>query len=109
MFESIAYAAGTTGGQNPIRAFLPLILIFVIFYFLLIRPQQKRQKQMQQMIESLKAGDEVVLASGIFGKIDRVIDQNSFLVEIASGVKVKVTKNAIGSKLTGTTEVKEEK
>jgi len=109
MFNSIAYAAGPATGQNPIGAFLPLILIFVIFYFLLIRPQQKRQKQLQQMIESLKAGDEVVLASGIFGRIDRVVDQGTFLVEIANGVKVKVTKNAIATKLSGGSEVKEEK
>jgi len=110
MFNSIAHAAGQGGGGNPIGAFLPLILIFVIFYFLLIRPQQKRQKQHQQMLESIKVGDEVILSSGIFGRIDRVVDQNSFMVEIANGVKVKITKNAIATKLTvGNTTSEKEK
>jgi preprotein translocase subunit YajC len=109
MFNSIAHAAGQGGGGNPIGAFLPLILIFVIFYFLLIRPQQKRQKQHQQMLESIKVGDEVILSSGIYGRIERVVDQNSFMVEIANGVKVKITKNAIATKVTGmnTTSEKE--
>ncbi|MGA1862436.1 preprotein translocase subunit YajC [Deferribacter thermophilus] len=107
MFESIAYAAGQQpAGQNPIAAFLPLILIFVIFYFLLIRPQQKRQKQHQQMLESLKAGDEIITSGGIYGKIDKILDQNTFLVEIANGVKIKVVKNAVASKVTGGAENK---
>ena len=107
MFESIAYAAGgAPAGQNPLAAFMPLILIFVIFYFLLIRPQQKRQKQHQQMLESLKAGDEVILSGGIYGKIDRIIDQNTFLVEIDNGVKVKVIKSAISAKVGENTENK---
>lgn len=101
MFNSIAYAADSATRQNPIVAFLPLIIIFIIFYLFLIRPQQKRQKQLQQMIESLKVGDEVILASGIYGRIERVLDQGEFLVEIANGVKVKVTKNAVASKLSG--------
>ncbi|MGA1847571.1 preprotein translocase subunit YajC [Deferribacter abyssi] len=99
MFESIAYAAGGQQAQNPIAAFLPLILIFVIFYFLLIRPQQKRQKQHQQMLESLKAGDEIITSGGIYGKIDRVLDQNTFLVEIANGIKVKLVKSAVSAKV----------
>lgn len=99
MFESIAYAAEGAAGGNPIGAFLPLILIFVIFYFLMIRPQQKRQKQHQQMVDAIKAGDEILLASGMYGRIDRVLDQNTFSVEIANGVKVKVSKNAIASKV----------
>lgn len=99
MFESIAYAAEGAAGGNPIGAFLPLILIFVIFYFLMIRPQQKRQKQHQQMVDATKAGDEILLASGMYGRVDRVLDQNTFLVEIANGVKVKVSKNAIASKV----------
>lgn len=108
MFESIAYAANGAQGQNPIAAFLPLILIFVIFYFMLIRPQQKRQKQHQQMIDSLKAGDEIITSGGIYGKIDKVIDQNTFLVEIANGVKIKVVKNAISTKVNGNMEQKKD-
>ena len=102
MFESIAYAADGAAGGNPIGAFLPLILIFVIFYFLMIRPQQKRQKQHQQMVDSIKAGDDILLASGIYGRVERVLDQNTFSVEIANGVKVKVSKNAVASKINPT-------
>ncbi len=100
MFNSLAYAAGGASGapQNPIAGFLPLILIFVIFYFLLIRPQQKKQKQHQAMLNSLMVGDEVVTGGGIYGKIDKIIDNNTFLIEIANGVKIKVTKNAIAAK-----------
>jgi preprotein translocase subunit YajC len=99
MFNSLAYAAGgAPAGQNPIASFLPLILIFVIFYFLLIRPQQKKQKQHQQMLNSLMVGDEVITGGGIYGKIDKIIDNNTFLIEIANGVKIKVTKNAIAAK-----------
>jgi preprotein translocase subunit YajC len=97
MFESIAYAQGSTPKGSPWGAFLPLIIIFVIFYFLLIMPQQKRNKKHRQLIDSLKAGDEVVTSGGIYGKIDNVIDQNTFLIEIAKGVKIKVNRNAIAT------------
>ena len=99
MFNSLAHAAGgKSAAQNPIAGFLPLILIFVIFYFLLIRPQQKKQKQHQAMLNSLMVGDEVVTGGGIYGKIDKIIDNNTFLIEIANGVKIKVTKSAIAAK-----------
>lgn len=105
MFTSIAYAADGAAPQGGgLGAFLPLILIFVIFYFLLIRPQQKRQKQHTTMLEALKAGDDVITSGGIFGKIERVVDGN-FILEIASGVKIKVTKNAVAAKVGATAEV----
>jgi preprotein translocase subunit YajC len=99
MFESIAYAAGAPAGGNPIGAFLPLILIFVIFYFLLIRPQQKRQKKHQEMLAALKAGDEIITSGGIHGKIDKVLDEQTFLVEIANGVKVTLSRSAVATKM----------
>ncbi|MDY6821643.1 MAG: preprotein translocase subunit YajC [Deferribacterota bacterium] len=95
MFESIAFAQEATKGGSPWTAFLPLIIIFLIFYFLLIMPQQKRNKKHKQMIESLKVGDEIITTSGIYGRIDSVVDQNTFIVEIAKGVKVKMNKNAV--------------
>ncbi|MCX8083553.1 MAG: preprotein translocase subunit YajC [Calditerrivibrio sp.] len=108
MFESLAYASNGAQGGNPLTGLIPLILIFGVFYFLLIRPQQKRQKEHMKMIESLKAGDEVITSAGIYGRIDRVLDQNTFDVEIAKGVIVKMTKNAIAAKVnpTSQTEVK---
>jgi len=97
MFESIAYAQNAAPKGSSWGAFLPLIIIFVIFYFLLIMPQQKRNKKHRQLIDSLKAGDEVITSGGIYGKIDNVVDQNTFLIEIAKGVKIKVNRNAIAT------------
>jgi preprotein translocase subunit YajC len=75
---------------------LPLAFIFIIFYFLLIRPQQKRQKEHQQLLSNLKTGDKVVTSSGIHGLIANVKD-TTFLVKIADNVKIEVDKNAIAS------------
>mgnify|MGYP005872201463 CR=1 FL=1 len=95
MFNSVAYAANGGGAQNPIAAFLPLIAIFVIFYFLMIRPQQKKQKQHVQMLDSIKAGDEVITGGGICGTVDRIADQTHLIIEIADGVKVQVLRSSI--------------
>ena len=81
---------GKTLGQ-----FIPLILIFVIFYFLLIRPQQKRIKEHKAMVEALTRGDNVVTSGGIVGKIIRVIDNEKAEVEIADNVNVQVIKSTI--------------
>ena len=78
-------------GQG-IAQFIPLILIFVIFYFLLIRPQQKRIKEHKAMVEALTRGDNVVTSGGIVGKIIRVIDNEKVEVEIAENVKVEIVK-----------------
>ena len=75
---------------------LPFAFIFVIFYFLLIRPQQKRQKEHQQLLANLKTGDKVVTSSGIHGLIANVKD-TTFLVKVADNVKIEVDKNAIAS------------
>ena len=69
-------------------SFLPLILIFVIFYFLLIRPQQKKMKQHKEMIDKIKRGDDIVTAGGIFAKVSRVIDENKIEAQISSNVKI---------------------
>lgn len=74
---------------------LPLVLIFVVFYFLLIRPQQKKQKEHRAMISSVRRGDQVVTGGGILGKVTKVIDENYALVEIAEGVRVRVLKSTI--------------
>ncbi|MFA5393323.1 MAG: preprotein translocase subunit YajC [Candidatus Ratteibacteria bacterium] len=84
--------------QSALLGFMPLILIFVIFYFLLILPQQRKQKKQQAMIDSLKAGDEIVTLGGLFGKIVEV-KAETFVLEIASGTKVKISRAAISNKV----------
>ncbi len=76
---------------------LPLILIFAVFYFLLIRPQQKQKKRHQEMISSLSKGDKIVTIGGIWGEV-KEIKGDSFIVEIADGVKVRILKSAIASR-----------
>ncbi len=75
--------------------FIPLILIFVIFYFFLIRPQQKRVKEHKEMVKNLKRGDEVITSGGIIGKVDRVFEDDRIEVEISDGVKVQVIRNTV--------------
>ena len=82
------------GGPSPVSMLLPLVGMLAIFYFLLIRPQQKRQKEMQKMISALKKGDRVVTASGLFGSIAGLRD-DVVVVEIADGVKVEMMRNAV--------------
>ncbi|WP_292053834.1 MULTISPECIES: preprotein translocase subunit YajC [unclassified Brevundimonas] len=74
--------------------FAPLVLIFVLFYFLMIRPQQKRMKAHQAMLKALKRGDEVVLSNGMVGKVTRV-EENEAMVDIAQGVSVRVVRSMI--------------
>ena len=85
-------------GQG-IAQFIPLILIFVIFYFFLIRPQQKRVKDHKAMVASLKRGDEIVTSGGIIGTIDRVMEDDRIEVIIGENVKVQVIKTTITSLL----------
>tara|TARA_Y100001954_G_scaffold162649_1_gene172612 strand:- start:141 stop:434 length:294 start_codon:yes stop_codon:yes gene_type:complete len=78
---------------SGIGQFIPLILIFVIFYFFLIRPQQKKVKEHKAMVESLKRGDKVVTSGGITGRVERLIDNDKVEVEIAENVKVEIVKS----------------
>lgn len=100
MFLSIAYAMGQQGepsgaGQSSFLVnLLPLILIFVIFYFLLIRPQQKKQKELKKMLENLKKGDKVITQGGIYGTIE-YLSQSTVTLKIAENVKIKVSRGAI--------------
>ena len=79
--------------------FIPLVLIFVIFYFFLIRPQQKRVREHKEMVKNLKRGDEVITSGGIIGKVDRVYEDDKLEIEISNGVKVNVIKNTVQSHL----------
>jgi preprotein translocase subunit YajC len=97
MLVAVAYAqaAGGSGtGPNPLVQFLPLILIFAVFYFLLIRPQQKKAKEHQNFLQALKKGDNVVTNGGIHGKITGITDK-VVTVEIADNVRIKVSRSHI--------------
>jgi preprotein translocase subunit YajC len=85
-------------GQG-IAQFIPLILIFVIFYFFLIRPQQKRVKEHKTMVETLKRGDEVITSGGIIGTVDRVMEDDRIEVVIGDNVKVQIIRSTITSQL----------
>ncbi|HOW87391.1 MAG TPA: preprotein translocase subunit YajC [Candidatus Omnitrophota bacterium] len=98
MFESIAYAAEVAEAApqvNPLVQFMPIILMFVIFYFLLIRPQQKKQKELQVMISNLKKGDKVVTTGGIIGTISSIQEKYIVLSVGDSDSKIEVLKGAI--------------
>lgn len=95
-FIQSAYAQAQPQGGNTLLGLLPLILIFVVFYFLLIRPQSKRQKEHREMVAGLSVGDEVITAGGVLGKITNLTGQFAS-VEISSGVEIKVQRHTIGA------------
>ena len=90
-------------------SFLPLILIFVIFYFLLIRPQQKKMKAHKEMISKLKRGDDIITAGGIYCKVSRVIDENKIEAQISSNVKIIISRPTITSVINNSTEANNNK
>lgn len=92
---AFAQAAGGAGAGSAFASFVPLILIFAIMYFLLIRPQQKKVKEHKAMVEALRRGDQVVTSGGIVGKVTKVQEDGLVEVEIADNVKVKVIKHTI--------------
>ncbi len=94
MFVTPAYAQAA-GTGSAIASFVPLILIFAIMYFLLIRPQQKKIKEHQKMVEGLRRGDQIVTQGGLIGKITKVKDDAEVEVELATGVKVRVVRATI--------------
>jgi preprotein translocase subunit YajC len=97
LLVSTAYAQAAAGAQpSALEMFGPFVLMFVVFYFLLIRPQGKRQKAHQKFLSELRRGDEVVSSSGILGKIDGLTDQFVTL-EVADGVKIKMLRSQIAT------------
>jgi preprotein translocase subunit YajC len=98
MFASPAYAqaaAASPAGLGAMAQFVPLIAIFVIFYFLMIRPQQRRVKLHREMIEAVKQGDEVVTGGGLIGRVTRVKDDGEIEVEVAPTVKLRVIRSTL--------------
>lgn len=105
MFVSTAFAQEATsvgGAPDAMLQLLPIVLIFVVFYFLLIRPQQKKMKQHKEMLGALRRGDRIVTGGGIIGTITKVVDDNEVQVEIAEGVRVRVQRPAISGVLAKT-------
>jgi preprotein translocase subunit YajC len=99
MFISEAWAqaaAGGAGGTDMLVSLAPMVLIFIVFWFLLIRPQQKKAKEHRAMVAALKRGDRVVTNGGIYGQVSHVADDH-LMVEIAEGVKIKIARDAVAA------------
>jgi preprotein translocase subunit YajC len=115
MFISTAWAqaAGGSGGMGGLfgglEGLLPLVLIFGVFYFLLIRPQQKKAKLHREMLSNLRRGDRVITGGGIFGTITKVVSDQEVVVQIAEAVKVRVARGTITDVLAKTEPVRAEK
>ena len=102
MFITPAYAqaqGAAQGAEGLVQFLLPIVLIFIVFYFLLIRPQQKRAKEHRDMVEAVKRGDQVVTAGGIIGKVTKVGDEGRVTVEIAPNVRVEILRGTISDVL----------
>ncbi|MEK9671227.1 MAG: preprotein translocase subunit YajC [Rhodospirillaceae bacterium] len=109
MLISPAFAQAPGGAGSSIQAFIPLILIFVIFYFLLIRPQQKKMREHKAMLEGVRRGDTVVTGGGIIGKVVKVNENDEVIVEIAEDVKVKVRTSTLTTVVNKTEPQKDDK
>lgn len=96
MFITPAYAQTGAGSTNDIlMSLLPFILIFIIMYFLILRPQQKRVKAHQEMITNLRRGDQVTLSGGVIGRITKVVDDSTIELEIADNVRIRAAKQFV--------------
>lgn len=96
MFISPAYAQSPTGGMGDlVNLLVPMLMVFVIFYFFMIRPQQQRMKQHRATIDAIRRGDTVVTSGGIIGKVTRVKDDGEIEVEIAENTRVRVVKGTV--------------
>jgi len=95
MFFSSAYAQSAGDAGGGFATFLPLILIFAVFYFLLIRPQQKKAKSHREMLGAISRGDKIITGGGIMGTVTKVVNEHEIAVEIAEGIKVRVQRNLV--------------
>ena len=110
MFISPAFAqaASPFGGDNMLVSLLPFVLIFVIMYFLILRPQQKKAKQHQEMVKNVRRGDTVVTSGGLVGKVTKVIDDDQIEVELAEDVRVRQMRSMVADVRAKGEPVKEE-
>lgn len=95
MLITPAYAQSVGGDGGMLMSLLPFVLIFVIMYFLILRPQQKRVKQHQEMVKNVRRGDTVVTSGGLVGKVTKVIDDEQIEVEVADGVRARQMRQMI--------------
>jgi preprotein translocase subunit YajC len=110
MFVTPAFAQiGPLGGDNLMVSLLPFVLIFVIMYFLILRPQQKRVKDHAELVKNLRRGDTVVTSGGLVGKVTKVIDDDMIEVEVADGVRVRQVRSMVSGVRTKGEPVKDEK
>ncbi|MGD9972132.1 MAG: preprotein translocase subunit YajC [Desulfatirhabdiaceae bacterium] len=110
---SLAYAMGQGGAASPgsaggIASFIPLILMFVIFYFLLIRPQQKKTKELREMVAGLKKGDRIITSGGIHGQITAV-EEATVTVEISDKVRVKLNRGNVAGVVQNPSQIQQKK
>jgi preprotein translocase subunit YajC len=109
MFITPAYAQAAGGGGGEfIMTLVPFILIFVVLYFLILRPQQRRVKQHQEMVTNLRRGDTIVTSGGLIGKISKIIDDREIQVEVADGVRVRVVRQMVAEVRAKSEPVKDE-
>lgn len=97
MYGCVPPSSGESGG-SPLVAVLPFVLIFVFFYFLILRPQRKQSKEREELLGSLKRGDDVITSGGIYGKIVNV-DEDILTLEIAKGINIKISRSGIAGKV----------
>jgi preprotein translocase subunit YajC len=102
--NSLLYAGATGGGSgtqtaSPILSLLPFLLIILLMYFLMIRPQAKKQKEKAKMLQEIQPGDEIVTIGGIYGKVEGVKDKNILIVRVAKDVKINISRSAVASKV----------
>lgn len=111
MFISTAWAqgAGGGGGGGLLEAMIPLVLIFAVFYFLLIRPQQKKMKAHREMLTAVRRGDKIITGGGIYGTVTKVVNENELAVQIADGVRIRVSRGTISEVLSKTEPAQAEK
>ena len=99
MFITQAFAqtagAAAPGGMDMIIQFVPFIFVFAIMWFLMIRPQRQKAKQHQELIKNVRRGDTIVMTGGLIGKINKVVDDSELLLEVAEGVRVRVSRGSI--------------
>ncbi|MAY62004.1 MAG: preprotein translocase subunit YajC [Rhizobiales bacterium] len=109
MFITPAFAQtpGAAGGGDIIMSILPFLLIFVIMYFLIIRPQRTQMKKREEMLKNVRRGDQVVTGGGFIGKVTKVFDNDELEIEIAEGVKVRSVRNLLADVRSKSEPVKE--
>ena len=107
MIISPAYAQAAGASADALTSFLPLILIFVVFYFLIIRPQSKKAKAHRAMLDAVRRGDKIVTSGGLIGLVTKVKDDNELQVEIAENVRVRVMRHMVSDVLNKTDDKSE--